>query len=51
VGTRTTITEPNGDNCTTCSMGYTFDANGTVVSYNDVPSPGYTSAKFICAND
>jgi len=50
VGTKTTITEPNGDNCPTCSMNYSWNSDGTISAYNDVPA-GYTSAKFICMLD
>ncbi|MBN2798033.1 MAG: putative metal-binding motif-containing protein [Deltaproteobacteria bacterium] len=47
VSNLTTITEPNGDNCTTCSMYYAFNSSGDVTWYNDV-SAGYTSRYYIC---
>ena len=38
--------EPNGDNCTTCSMTYNYDGGGNLVNFND---GGHTSASaFIC---
>ncbi|TNF27919.1 MAG: hypothetical protein EP329_18850, partial [Deltaproteobacteria bacterium] len=48
VSERTNITEPNGDNNTDSSMYYGFDASGNVSWYNDIPSPGYTSSRFMC---
>ncbi|TNF25765.1 MAG: hypothetical protein EP329_22425 [Deltaproteobacteria bacterium] len=48
VSTRTDIAEPNGDNDLGASMYYGFDGSGNVTGYNDVPSPGYTSARFMC---
>ncbi len=48
VSDRTNITEPNGDNTTTGSMGYWFDSGSYLVrTYNDLTS-GYTSQYFMC---
>lgn len=48
VSDRTDITEPNGDNDTTASMFYNFDSSANIIWYNDIPSPGYTSERFMC---
>lgn len=48
VGNKVNIGEPNGDNDLTASMYYSFDAQGVVLGYNDIPAPGYTSATFMC---
>ncbi len=48
VGNITTLSEPNGDNCLTGSMGYTWNSNGMISSYNDLSCPGYSSSRFIC---
>jgi len=48
VGNKVNIGEPNGDNDLTASMFYAFDAMGVVTGYNDIVSPGYTSATFMC---
>ncbi len=48
VGNKVNIGEPNGDNDLTASMYYSFDAQGVVLGYNDIVSPGYTSATFMC---
>jgi hypothetical protein len=41
-------TEPNGDNCLTGSMYYSWNADGSVNLYNDIACPGYTSERFMC---
>jgi prepilin-type N-terminal cleavage/methylation domain-containing protein len=46
----TSLTEPNGDNCATGSMGYVL-SGGVVASYNDLSCPGYNATNFICADD
>ena len=48
VGNKVNITEPNGDNDINASMFYTFDAQGVVTAYNDIPAPGYTSDRYMC---
>ncbi|WP_146618320.1 fibrinogen-like YCDxxxxGGGW domain-containing protein [Lujinxingia litoralis] len=48
IGTRTNIAEPNGDNTTAGSMGYSWYADNTVEGYNDLPGQGFTSSRFIC---
>jgi len=50
VGTKTTISEPNGDNGVDGSMRYVWNANGTINTYNDITA-GYTSTRFLCQND
>ena len=47
VSNSTGISEPNGDNCTTCSMYYRFNSSGDVTAYNDVTA-GYSSRYFTC---
>ncbi|GEM_PF-2862731 len=44
-----TIGEPNGDNDTSSSMTYTFDADGLVTHYNDTRYPGGQSDRFLCS--
>ena len=48
VTNRTDISEPNGDCGTTSSMYYGFNSDGSISWYNDIPTPGYTSARFMC---
>ncbi|MEZ4453909.1 MAG: fibrinogen-like YCDxxxxGGGW domain-containing protein [Nannocystaceae bacterium] len=47
-GTKTTITEPNGDNDVNASMYYSWNMDGTENWHNDIPAPGYTSQRFMC---
>ncbi len=47
VSNRTDITEPNGDNSTSSSMRYDYNAYG-LTWYNDTNSPGNVSYMFIC---
>src|SRR5690606_27622250 len=39
--------EPNGDNTTNGSMGYSWDVNGNVTDYNDLVV-GYSSQYYMC---
>ncbi len=48
IGTKTTITEPNGDNCEDGSMYYSWNGDGSINWYNDINCPGYTSTRFMC---
>ncbi|PKN55059.1 MAG: hypothetical protein CVU56_23325 [Deltaproteobacteria bacterium HGW-Deltaproteobacteria-14] len=50
VSNLTTIAEPNGDNNTVTSMGYSYDASGNASGWNDqiAPNPLPSSARFIC---
>jgi flagellin-like protein len=51
VGSKTIITEPNGDNCVTGSMYYDWAGPGNVNWYNDINCPGYTSTRILCQPD
>ncbi len=44
---RTNFGEPNGDNCTTCSMNYNYDGAGDVSGFNDL-NAHITTSQFIC---
>jgi hypothetical protein len=50
IGDTSGVSEPNGDNCTTCSMYYSWNTDGTVAWYNDayVSQGGYLSQYYIC---
>ncbi|RVU40728.1 DUF4215 domain-containing protein [Lujinxingia sediminis] len=48
IGLRNNIPEPNGDNTTAGSMGYSWYSDDTVEGYNDLPGQGFTSSRFIC---
>jgi len=50
VGSTSAISEPNGDNCVTGSMSYSWNPDGTISWYNDISCPGYTSTRFLCQN-
>ncbi|MDP2343152.1 MAG: IPT/TIG domain-containing protein [Deltaproteobacteria bacterium] len=39
--------EPNGDNCTTCSMNYAYNGVGDVAGFNDL-NAHISSSRFIC---
>ena len=43
------VGEPNGDNCTTCSMGYEYSETGVLNNYNDAGFDSHASSThFIC---
>jgi hypothetical protein len=50
VGTTTSLSEPSGDNCTSCSMFYQWRTSDNLIDFynDDNASGGYSSSHFMC---